>query len=208
MGNGLKKTFSNRLLTALKRRLVSHSPSTVMAEQGRYIVEGLRNGLVNNIKSVIDWAKKLPGDIKKALGNAKEWLVEKGEDAVKGLQSGWEAVKNSKFGQVVSKTGNFVKEKAGDAKNWIKQKGQDAIEGLQSGWERAKNSTLLSNVSRIGGEIVGKIGNVFEKTKPKGNEVVRGMQQGIAGNIGTLTSVSKSIPGKIVSSIGNIRQRC
>lgn len=204
IGEWIKENIFQPFIDGFKEAFGIHSPSTVMAEQGKYIVEGLRNGLVNNIKSVIDWAKKLPGDIKKALGNAKEWLVEKGEDAVKGLQSGWEAVKNSKFGQMVSKTGNFVKEKAGDAKNWIKQKGQDAIEGLQSGWERAKNSTLLSNVSRIGGEIVGKIGNVFEKTKPKGNEVVRGMQQGITGNMGTLTSVSKSIPGKIVSSIGNM----
>lgn len=204
IGEWIKENIFQPFIDGFKEAFGIHSPSTVMEEQGKYIVQGLKNGLTDNIKDVIAWAKKLPGEIKKALGNAKEWLVEKGEDAVKGLQSGWEAVKNSKFGQLVSKTGNFVKEKAGDAKSWIKQKGQDAIGGLQSGWERAKNSTLLSNVSRIGGEIAGKIGNVFEKTRPKGNEVIRGMQQGITGNMVTLTSVSQSIPGKIVSSIGNM----
>lgn len=204
IGEWIKENIFQPFIDGFKEAFGIHSPSTVMEEQGKYIVQGLKNGLTDNIKDVIAWAKKLPGEIKKALGNAKEWLVEKGEDAVKGLQSGWEAVKNSKFGQLVSKTGNFVKEKAGDAKSWIKQKGQDAIGGLQSGWERAKNSTLLSNVSRIGGEIAGKIGNVFEKTRPKGNEVIRGMHQGITGNMVTLTSVSQSIPGKIISSIGNM----
>lgn len=207
IGKWIKENIFQPFIDGFKDAFGIHSPSTVMAEQGKYIIDGLKKGLLDNIKSVINWVKKLPKKIKEALGNAKEWLVQKGKDAIEGLRSGWESVKESRLGRTVSQVGNFVKLKAGDATRWVKQKGKDAIEGLKSGWESAKNGTLLSKVSRIGSEVVSRIGNIAGMTRPKGTDVVRGMQSGITGNIGMLTGLTGSIPNKIVSSIGNINYR-
>ena len=50
-----------------------HSPSTVMAEQGGYIIQGLLNGLTNGITSVLEWFRKLPTRIKTAVGNLRDF---------------------------------------------------------------------------------------------------------------------------------------
>lgn len=46
-----------------------HSPSTVMAEQGKWIILGLLKGLKDNVKSVLKWFGDLPKLIKKKIGD-------------------------------------------------------------------------------------------------------------------------------------------
>lgn len=65
-----------------------HSPSTVMAEQGKYIIEGLLKGVKDNISSFIDDIKKIPKKTLNAIGNIKDKVLGKGSDIVSGLKEG------------------------------------------------------------------------------------------------------------------------
>lgn len=78
--NGFKKAFG------------INSPSTVMIEQGGYIISGLFKGLKDNLPNVLKWVGDLPGKVKNKLGNAKEWLKEKGSQAMSGFAAGLHSI--------------------------------------------------------------------------------------------------------------------
>lgn len=88
MGGWLKEHILDPFINKFKDLFGIHSPSTVMAEQGKYIIEGLLEGLKNTIDSVLDWIAKIPGWIREKLGDAKNWLVGKGKDVITGLKNG------------------------------------------------------------------------------------------------------------------------
>lgn len=183
-----------------------HSPSTVMEEQGGYIITGLLNGLVNNVKDVIEWCKALPSNVKDALGDAKEWLIQKGKDAIEGIKNGYESVKDgtllSKFRKLKEDTFSSV----GDISGKLKKKGSDAISGIKQGYENSKQSGLLSKVATLKENIYTSIGNVSEKVKGKGREVVSGFKSGYENNKSQIGSAVSGIPNLISRSIGNLYQ--
>lgn len=136
------------------------SPSTVMAEQGGYIIAGLFQGILENIGAVITWFTDLPNKVREALGNAKEWLVEKGKSAIEGIKNGYEAVKESNFLSNVRKLGSQAFEAVGNIAGSVWQKGSDIISGLRNGYESNKG-TLQSAVSNIPGLISSGIGDLW-----------------------------------------------
>ena len=66
-----------------------HSPSTVMAEQGGYIINGLLKGVKDNISKFLNYIKEIPGKVLKAIGNIKNKVLQKGSDIVSGLKDGF-----------------------------------------------------------------------------------------------------------------------
>lgn len=204
IGGWIKEHIFTPFIKGFKNVFGIHSPSTVMAEQGTYIISGLLKGLKDNLQSLLSWVEKLPGWIKDKLGNAKEWLKEKGKNALEGLKTGWESVKESTVGQTASKIGSYIKTKAGDAKSWIKSKGSDAITGLKTGWESVKESGFLRYVGKIKDEVFTKIGNLKEKVTSKGKDIVGGLKGGFNGNWSTFTTILSNLPNKISSAIPNL----
>lgn len=204
IGGWIKEHIFTPFIKGFKNAFGIHSPSTVMAEQGTYIISGLLKGLKDNLQSLLSWVEKLPGWIKDKLGNAKEWLKEKGKNALEGLKTGWESVKESTVGQTASKIGSYIKTKVGDAKSWIKSKGSDAITGLKTGWESVKESGFLRYVGKIKDEVFTKIGNLKEKVTSKGKDIVGGLKGGFNGNWSTFTTILSNLPNKISSAIPNL----
>lgn len=66
-----------------------HSPSTVMAEQGGYIIDGLLKGVKDNISKFLNYIKEIPGKVLKAIGNIKNKVLQKGSDIISGLKDGF-----------------------------------------------------------------------------------------------------------------------
>lgn len=115
--NGFKKAFGIR------------SPSTVMAEQGGFIISGLLKGLKDNIDSVLTWIGKIPGKVKDSLSDAKNWLVETGGNILTGLKDGlndkWESVKEW-FGDLPTKIKNAIPD--------LFETGKNAIQNFTNGF--------------------------------------------------------------------------
>lgn len=196
--------FISGFVDGFKDGLGIHSPSTVFADIGKNILEGLLGGLGEKITDVLTWFGDLPGKIKDKLGDAKEWIKDKGKNALEGLRTGWDSVKESKVGQEAQKIGSYVKDKAGNATQWIKSKGSDAISGLRAGWDSVKENGFLSTVSKIGKQTFDKIGNIFNVVSPKGADIVSGLKNGFNNGIHTFYDLINGIPGKIKSGIGNL----
>ena len=193
-----------KFVDAVKNFLGIHSPSTVFAEIGGFTMSGFLGGLKTNVPDVLTWFGDLPGKIKDKLGNAKEWIKDKGKNALEGLRSGWDSVKESKVGQAAQKIGSYVKGKAGNATQWIKSKGSDAISGLRAGWDSVKQNGFLNTVGQIGNQVFKNIGNLSSKVKSKGSDIVGGLKDGFNNNSWSFFNIFSGIGGRIVSSIGNL----
>jgi predicted nucleic acid-binding Zn-ribbon protein len=150
-----------------------HSPSTVMAEQGGYIISGLFQGLLDNIGAVITWFADLPNKVREALGNAKEWLVEKGKSAIEGIQNGYEAVKDSQFLSNVRRMGSEAFSAIGNIAESVRQKGSDIVNGIKNGYESNKGQ-IQSAVSSIPSLISSGIGNLWNI----GRDAIRSFAEG------------------------------
>lgn len=197
-------TIVNNIIDKFKTLLGIHSPSTVFAAIGRNIMAGLLNGLTEKVVEILTWFGDLPGKIKDKLGDAKEWIKDKGKNALEGLRSGWDSVKESKVGQAAQKIGSYVKDKAGNATQWIKSKGSDAISGLRSGWDAVKQNGFLNTVGQIGNQVYKNIGNLASKVKSKGSDIVGGLKDGFNNNSWRFFNIFSGIGSKITSSIGNL----
>lgn len=88
IGTWIKQHIFDPFIKGFKNAFGIHSPSTVMAEQGGYIISGLLKGLKDKIGSVLTWIGEIPGKVKSKLSDAKNWLVETGGNVLAGLKDG------------------------------------------------------------------------------------------------------------------------
>lgn len=157
----IKEHIFQPFIDGFKKAFRISSPSKVMEEQGGYIIAGLLDGLKSAAVNLITWFAELPGKILNALGNAKEWLVQKGKDAIEGMKNGWEQVKDS---ALFSKLRNFKEEAFSAIGNIVektKTKGSDIIDGIRQGYESQKSS-LRSSVAGLPNLISNSIGNLWQ----------------------------------------------
>ena len=76
-------------ITTFKNCFGIHSPSTVMAEQGGYIADGLLKGVKDNISKFLNYVAEIPGKVLKSIGNIKNKVLSKGSDIISGLREGF-----------------------------------------------------------------------------------------------------------------------
>ena len=149
------------------------SPSTVMAEQGKYIIEGLLNGIKNNISSIVERFKQLPGEIAKAIGNivldikssiSNADAIQKVKDAWNGIKAGTKKlVAKAKVSKqkALAKIKDTWKAFSGGTKNLIakaKTTGANALKGIKDKWNKIKGGTKYLTV---------KMGAVWNNVKDK-----------------------------------------
>lgn len=200
----IKKYIFDPFIKGFKSAFGIHSPSTVMAEQGGFIIKGLLKGLMNNIKSVVTWFRDLPNKVKGAIGNVKDWIKQKGSDMIEGIKNGYEAVKDSKLFSKVKKLKNDVFEKIGNIKDKVVSKGKDIISGVRNGFDAIKNSKLLSTVGKLKDNVKTSIGNIAGKVVGKGKDIISGMKGGFEGSKSLLKTAVSKLPTLITSGIGNL----
>ena len=181
-----------------------HSPSTVMAEKGEYLIEGVFEGILNAISGVGSWIKTNVVDpILSGFGGIAEIpvTVVKTITAVKDaawskVTSAWDAVKNSEVVKTVSGAISGAWDKAKSAWDSVKDsKPVKTIAGAVGGtWNNLKNTWNAIKDTSTKKTITGKIANTFTSTKNTYNALkdrsvtatTKGSQQG------TFTSVKKT----------------
>lgn len=187
------------IINGFKDAFGIHSPSTVMAEQGGYIIEGLLKGLIDNVGKVIKWVISLPGKIIDALGNAKDWLFQKGKDAIEGFKSGFESCKEG-IKSVASKIPGLIREGVGNL--W--DLGKNAISSFVSGFTSVNIPT--PKISTVTGAVSSKIPKVNVKQYASGGQpgigemfIARESGPELVGKIGNKSSVANN--GQIIEGI-------
>lgn len=199
VNNWIKEHIFNPFIKGFKTAFGIHSPSTVMKEQGGYIISGLFNGMKDNLPSVLNWVSRIPGWTKEKLGNAKNWLQGKGKDAIAGLKNGYEAVKESVFLNRVKRISNETFNAIGDIRSKVTSKGTDIINGIQSGFNSNWNvlSTMLSSIP-------GKVANAIPNLYDVGKSVIQNFANGFASVHIPMPHIGWDWSGGNIS-IGNFR---
>lgn len=203
-----------------------HSPSTVMEEQGKFIIEGLKNGLtgiwekVAGIfegfsKNVKDKFKEIKEKVEDTWEKVKSKTKEKWEEIKGNVTDTWKNIKDNakeKFDNIKSKvtdTWNNIKNdpnKVGMATtisntfSSIKEKVREKFDNIKTkitdSWNNIKNDKNLSSMSDT---IKNTFSNLSSKSSGWGKDLVSNMASGIKNNIHKVTSAVNSVAEKIKS---------
>lgn len=212
--NGFKKAFG------------IHSPSTVMAEQGNFIVEGLKNGLTGiwekvagvfegfgeNVKTKFN---EIKGNISDTWENVKSKTREKWENIKENVTETWENIKGKakdKFDNIKSKvtdTWNNIKNDPNKSAmttaiyntfSDIKEKTMDKFDNIKSkiseSWNKIKEDKKLSSMSDT---IKNTFSGLGSSASVWGKDLVSNMAAGIKNNIHKVTTAVSSVANKIKS---------
>lgn len=206
-----------------------HSPSTVMEEQGNFIIEGLKNGLTGiwgkvagifegfaeNVKNKFH---EIKNNISDTWENVKSKTKEKWEEIKGNVTDTWENIKGKakeKFDEIkgkVTDTWNNIKNdpnKAGmatalsDTFSNIKEKAREKFDNIKTkitdSWNNIKNDKNLSNMSDT---IKNTFSNLSSKSSDWGKDLVSNMASGIRNTAHKVGSAVQSVANKIKGFLG------
>lgn len=198
----------NPFINGFKSAFGINSQSTVMAEQGGYIIAGLKKGITDAISSVAETAKKILSAIKSAFDNFS--LFDIGKNLIQGLINGVnnmiETAKNA-----VANVGNAVIDKVKNVlgihspSTVFAEIGGYIVQGLANGINAAspyveQAMTNLANVvQQKGNEMIdygadvanGFVDNMVNTFDAKWNEIDNGLKSDFIGTIKSMIDAVK-----------------
>lgn len=162
-----------------------HSPSTVMEEQGKFIVEGLENGLLGMWNKVKQPFIDLKNNMINKFAEIKDNIVSWSENTKTIILSWGNTVKN-KMTSVWNYTSQSIKNSINFLKNDI-ETGLNNAKGIVLNWESSlKNifSNLGNNASIWGKDLVSNMASGIRNTAHKVGSAVQSVASKIKGFLG------------------------
>lgn len=161
-----------------------HSPSTVMEEQGHFIVEGLKNGLTGIWEKVAGVFEGFGENVKTKFNEIKGNISDTWENVKSKTREKWENIKGN-----VTETWENIKGKAKDKFDNIKSK-------ISESWNKIKEDKKLSSMSDT---IKNTFSGLGSSASVWGKDLVSNIATGIKNNIHKVTTAVSSVASKIKS---------
>ena len=134
-----------------------HSPSTVFAELGEFLIEGLAQGITDCVNSVKDAFKKIGDAISDATKEIKEAVSEKFKEIKDDIK------------EKLKETKEVVSEKWGEIKTTVSEKAKETYEAAKEKWKNIKDT--VSDRSKETYETVKeKFGDIYNTVKDKAGD--------------------------------------
>jgi tape measure domain-containing protein len=175
------------------------SPSTVMKEIGKNIIQGLIDGvkgLFGVLKTVF---VEIPGKVLGWIGNVAKTLFNKGKDFIGGLLGGVKekvlAVKDWYLG-----LGPKIREWVGNAASTLVSKGRDFIRGLWTGFTE-KVGLVTGFITSLPGKILRALGKPAELLIGAGKDLIRGLWGGMGKMKDWVLDKAKGFAGDVVDGV-------
>lgn len=182
VGTWIKKNIFDPFINGFKAAFGIHSPSTVMAEMGGYIMEGLKNGITGGITAVVNAIKDLPGKIVEKLKSVN-W-IQQGKDIIGNIYNGIVAMKE-KLPTAIKTIGNNVVTKLKGI-SWLSA-GKAIINAIYDGFV-ALQTKLPSTLKSIGDSAKKKFTDIDWLTV--GKNVILGIYNGIQDTLKKLSDAA------------------
>lgn len=168
-----------------------HSPSTVFAELGGFLIEGLVNGITGAIKLVTDAFKKIgeailgaAKDVIKTVSekfkDMKETIKEKLNEAKEVVSEKWKDMKET-VSEKAKEIYNITKEKWSEVKQTISEKAKESYEVAKENWTNIKQTvsektkeayeSIKENWKNIKQTAVDIFTGTYETTKEKWSNI-------------------------------------
>lgn len=180
IGNWVIEHIFQPFIEGFKNAFGIHSPSTVMAEMGRYIIEGLKNGIASLIDTIKEIWKKMKETAVTIFNNVKDKLIEIWNNIKSKGQEIWENIKTT-----ISTKINNLKTNISNVLNSIKSTWTNA-------WNGMKN-TVINIWNGIWSGIKGVINCILGGIEGFANGIVRGINKVLSGLDGIVNAVGQVI---------------
>lgn len=187
IGQWIHEHIFTPFIEGFKNVFKIHSPSLVMIEMGKYIIQGLLNG----ITSLID-------NVKQTWQSIKNNILEVSNDIKNKISNTWGNIKN-----ITSEKWNRIKDDVFYVWDKIKINANENFDNIKTKisdtWNNIKNDKNLSSMSDT---IKNTFSNLSSKSSNWGKDLVSNMASGIKNNIHKVTSAVNSVANKIKSLLG------
>lgn len=146
----IKEVIFDPFITSFCNLFGIHSPSTVMAEQGGYIMDGLLNGVTDKLQSVLDFFGDLKEKIVEKFDDVKDWFGDKFGKAREAI--------SEKFSDVGTWFGNKkseIQDNTKDIDTWMNTKYTNARKYVNSAfsdvgtWFGNRRNDIQNNIKNI-----------------------------------------------------------
>jgi len=218
IGNWVREHIFQPFIDGFKKAFGIHSPSTVMAEMGTYIIEGLKEGIV----SLIDTIKEIWENMKETaitkFTELKDGAVEKITNLKEKAIELWENIRlavsekvinlKDKVLEVWENIKTSVGEKVSNLKeniiNKITEMKDNVVERFSNIKERAQNiwGDIKNNISNKVQEIKDGIGNKFQEAYDRVTSIFGNIQNFFGGIWERVKGTFSELGTKIGDSIG------
>lgn len=191
----------NPFLDGFKKAMGINSPSTVMAELGRYIIEGLMNGIKEKVANLGSTVTSVCNNVKTWFSEklSKSKFIENGKNTIEGIKDG---LKNNSAQSTVSGICNNIKTWFNNniASSKFIQNGKNVIEGIKNG---LKNNSAYTNVANICSNIKTWFSNKLQSSNfiTIGSNIINGIKKGISSSLSSLKRTVTSMAGNVSSWI-------
>lgn len=132
IGTWIYDNIFKPFIEGFKKAFGIHSPSTVMMEQGKYIIEGLLKGISDAWKEVAKW-------IKQAFSDLIKWCKDTWDSILKTAKNKWEEIKTNINNKVTEIKENTIKN-WNELKTNLSTKMSEIKSDLETKWNNTKTS--------------------------------------------------------------------
>lgn len=203
--NGIK-SFTDGFVNGFKDALGIHSPSTVFAEIGGYIVQGLANGITGSLGYVNDAMNKLVDATKLKGEEMANYGIDCGTSYVNGIISGldskWAELDNNLKTDFFGTAQTFIQ--AAQSGDW-KTVGTTIAAGIWGamGDEQRKRAKSVASdlVSRLSKELKSQASSLLNTAATIGKNLVNNLTQ----NFGKVSAETQTMLSGITQAFGNVK---
>lgn len=185
IGSWIKEHIFDPFINGFKTAFGIHSPSTVMAEQGGFLIQGLLNGITGVWSGITGFFSTALSGLKNVIGGA--W------NSISSTTSTvWNSIKST-TSTICSKIGGDISSKFSSVGTTISSKVNGFKSTISTGFESAKNS------------ITGKLESAMSTVKNQGwsgvgSNICSGISSGIDSGWSGLTKKIGSVAGSLLES--------
>lgn len=179
------------ILNGIKSFFGINSPSTVMAEQGDYLVQGLINGLA-----------EMPDQMMQTLDTALNNLLAWGQQMLSGIQDTVQNMVNSAeqvISQLPGKIWTHLVNVVTKVMTWGQQMLTTATTAIQN-----MISSIISLISELLGKVWTHLVNVVTKVTTWGQQMLSAATTAIQNMISAIISKLAELPGKVTSKLAEV----
>lgn len=225
------KNICDSAMSMFREKWGIHSPSTVMIEMGKNLIQGLLNGilsLVGDVKAIWEGMKQTAVDIwngvKDFFGNTwnsiKQTAAQTWEGIKQNLSEKWNTLKTGAK-ETFDNIKNKIKDSWSNIKTNVKESAENVKTNIANAWSKAKETTAsawsnikekaVSSAQSMAGNIRDKFGNMqsaISGFSSSAQSIWARAWEGMQGKVGSvLDSVKNTISsvfGWISSTIGSL----
>lgn len=221
----LYRVIAEPIINGIKELFGIHSPSTVFAEIGGYLIEGLKNGIAKTLKGLVTAIPKLFSGLVKAIGNVWTDIKKKAGKAwdgiTKSLGDTWSNLKDSagnlfgKIGDKISSVWNgsdkdtksawgsikgVVADSIDSVRDTVSVNSEKAGKAIEQNFNNARNSLIGANRG-MSNDTKNAWGPLVTFVSDKCGSIKNDISRTFKDSKNTVDSSSKSMKSSVTSNL-------